>query len=202
VFTPSSRVLNHHYARPASASTPPGKPGSLIPPVTAPTDLRPRLANPGISHRTRLHAHRADFFAAAQYACSIGERSRLQFTGFAKIVLRLQIPCPRHPRRFRSIRPLFDDCKNRLQLFTGPRISFARLLSRLWMSFAVPGKSNRKKKIRHDKEAYKKRTVVERCFCRLKDFGRIATRYDKLASNFVSAVCFVATHFISMNITK
>ena len=57
----------------------------------------------------------------------------------------------------------------------------------------IPGKSNRKKKIRHDKEAYKGRNVVERCFCRLKDFRRIATRYDKLAQNFFSALCFVAT---------
>jgi transposase len=57
----------------------------------------------------------------------------------------------------------------------------------------IPGKSNRKRKIRHDKEAYKRRNVVERCFCRLKDFRRIATRYDKLAQNFLSALCLVAT---------
>lgn len=57
----------------------------------------------------------------------------------------------------------------------------------------IPSKSNRKKKIRHDKEAYKGRNVVERCFCRLKDWRRIATRYDKLAQNFFSALCFVAT---------
>jgi transposase len=57
----------------------------------------------------------------------------------------------------------------------------------------IPGKSNRKKKIRHDKKAYKGRNVVERCFCRLKDFRRIATRYDKLAQNFFSALCLAAT---------
>ncbi|PZR81037.1 MAG: IS5 family transposase [Hyphomicrobiales bacterium] len=57
----------------------------------------------------------------------------------------------------------------------------------------IEGKSNRKKKIRHDKKAYKNRNVVERCFCRLKDFRRIATRYDKLAQNFFSALCFAAT---------
>jgi transposase len=56
-----------------------------------------------------------------------------------------------------------------------------------------PGKSNRKKKIRHDKKAYKNCNAVERCFCRLKDFRHIATRYDKLAQNFVSALCFAAT---------
>ena len=31
----------------------------------------------------------------------------------------------------------------------------------------------------HDKQAYKDRNVIERCYCRLKDFRRIATRYDK-----------------------
>ena len=45
----------------------------------------------------------------------------------------------------------------------------------------IPGRSNRKKRIRHDKQAYKDRNVIERCYCRLKDFRRIATRYDKLA---------------------
>ena len=56
----------------------------------------------------------------------------------------------------------------------------------------IPSKSNRKKKIRHDKQAYKNRNVVERCFCRLKDWRRIATRYDKLAANFAAAVTLAA----------
>src|ERR1700688_3821738 len=56
----------------------------------------------------------------------------------------------------------------------------------------IPGKSNRKKRIRYDKEAYRGRNVIERCFCRLKDWRRIATRYDKLARNFLSALCLVA----------
>ena len=37
------------------------------------------------------------------------------------------------------------------------------------------------------KRAYKRRNVIERCFCRLKDFRRVATRYDKLAKNFLAA---------------
>jgi transposase len=56
----------------------------------------------------------------------------------------------------------------------------------------IPGRSNRKKRIRHDKQAYKDRNVIERCYCRLKDFRRIATRYDKLARNYFSALCLVA----------
>jgi transposase len=46
---------------------------------------------------------------------------------------------------------------------------------------AIPGRSNRKKRIRHDKQAYKARNVIERCYCRLKDFRLVAARYDKLA---------------------
>ena len=30
-------------------------------------------------------------------------------------------------------------------------------------------------------------------FCRLKDFRRVATRYDRLATNYLAAVCFAAT---------
>jgi len=56
----------------------------------------------------------------------------------------------------------------------------------------IPGRSNRKKRIRYDKQAYKGRNVIERCYCRLKDFRRVATRYDKLARNFFSTVCLAA----------
>ncbi|EAQ33448.1 putative transposase [Nitrobacter sp. Nb-311A] len=35
--------------------------------------------------------------------------------------------------------------------------------------------------------------TIERMFCRLKDFRRVATRYDRLAVNFMAAVCIAAT---------
>ena len=71
--------------------------------------------------------------------------------------------------------------------------AFRAWLKELGIMIVIPGKSNRTKRIRYDKEAYKDRNVVERCFCRLKDWRRIATRYDKLARNYLSALCFVAT---------
>ena len=43
-----------------------------------------------------------------------------------------------------------------------------------------------------DKRAYKQRHHIENAFCRLKDFRRIATRYDRLARNFLASVCLVA----------
>ena len=40
---------------------------------------------------------------------------------------------------------------------------------------------------------YRARNAVERMFCRLKDYRRIATRYDKLGANFLGAVYRVAS---------
>ncbi len=40
---------------------------------------------------------------------------------------------------------------------------------------------------------YRNRDAIERMFGRLKDFRRVATRYDRLAQNFVVAVCLAAS---------
>jgi len=56
----------------------------------------------------------------------------------------------------------------------------------------VPNKSNRKQPFCFDKNSYKQRHLIENAFCRLKDFRRIATRYDKLARNFLASICLVA----------
>ena len=46
--------------------------------------------------------------------------------------------------------------------------------------------------IPNDADADITRNLIERAFCRLKDWRRIATRYDKLATNFESAVAIAA----------
>ena len=52
----------------------------------------------------------------------------------------------------------------------------------------IPGRRNRNRSIRYDQERYRGRHLIENAFCRLKDFRRVATRYDKLAVNFLSGV--------------
>lgn len=52
----------------------------------------------------------------------------------------------------------------------------------------IPGRSNRKRTIPCDKQRCRSRHLVENAFCRPKDLRRGATRYDKLATNFLSAV--------------
>jgi transposase len=56
----------------------------------------------------------------------------------------------------------------------------------------IPGTRSRKRTIRHDKRRYRDRWRIEAAFRRLKDFRRVATRYDKLAANFASAVALAA----------
>jgi len=56
----------------------------------------------------------------------------------------------------------------------------------------IPSHPTRKHPWSIDLETYKERNLVERMFGRLKDFRRIATRYDKLARNFASAIALAA----------
>ena len=48
----------------------------------------------------------------------------------------------------------------------------------------IPGRRTRKKPVRHDRTHNKDRWRIEAAFCRLKDFRRVATRYDKLAVRY------------------
>ncbi len=57
----------------------------------------------------------------------------------------------------------------------------------------IPSKTTRRWKSCFSPVLYRARNAVERMFCRLKDYRRIATRYDKLGANFLSAVYIVAS---------
>jgi transposase len=56
----------------------------------------------------------------------------------------------------------------------------------------IPPKANRKIKRECDFALYCERNLVERFFNKLKNFRGIATRYDKLAQNFLAALHLVA----------
>jgi transposase len=43
-----------------------------------------------------------------------------------------------------------------------------------------------------DRELYRRRNLIERYFCNLKQFRRIATRFEKLARNFLAAVALAS----------
>ena len=56
----------------------------------------------------------------------------------------------------------------------------------------IPSKKNRKVPIPHDPVLYKRRHKIENSFARLKDWRRIATRYDRCPKVFMSACALAA----------
>jgi transposase len=56
----------------------------------------------------------------------------------------------------------------------------------------IPPKANRKQPIACDFDAYRDRNRIERMFNRLKQFRRIATRYDKTALSFLAFLSLAA----------
>ncbi len=57
----------------------------------------------------------------------------------------------------------------------------------------TPSTMSRPQPIPYSKALYQQRNLIERMFARLKDFRRIATRYDKLARNFLAGALIAAT---------
>lgn len=62
------------------------------------------------------------------------------------------------------------------------------LLNERGVTAIIPSKADRKTPIPHDAEMYKWRHLVENFFQRLKEFRRIATRYDKTDTSFAAAI--------------
>jgi transposase len=52
----------------------------------------------------------------------------------------------------------------------------------------IPPRSNRKEPREYDRERYKDRNLVERFWHKLKQYRRVATRYEKTARNFLAFV--------------
>ncbi|WP_299085958.1 IS5 family transposase [uncultured Ruegeria sp.] len=57
----------------------------------------------------------------------------------------------------------------------------------------IPGRKSRDKPVRYDKRRYKRRNRIEIMFGRLKDWRRVATRYDRCPKVFLSAIALAAT---------
>lgn len=62
----------------------------------------------------------------------------------------------------------------------------------------IPPKRNRKPQRAYDTTLYKERNLVERLFQKLKQFRRLATRYERLARNYM-AMLYLASAMIWLN---
>jgi transposase len=67
------------------------------------------------------------------------------------------------------------------------------LITRSGACANIPSCSRRIVRRSVDPDIYRQRNLIERFFCRIKQFRRIATRFDKLARNFHAAVLLAAT---------
>jgi transposase len=56
----------------------------------------------------------------------------------------------------------------------------------------IPSTASRTVPYPLDRRAYRRRNLIERLFGRLKNWRRIATRYDRLARNYMAALALVA----------
>ena len=56
----------------------------------------------------------------------------------------------------------------------------------------IPSTASRRTPYPLNKRIYRRRNVIERLFCRLKNWRRIATRYDHHASNYLAGITLAA----------
>ena len=76
---------------------------------------------------------------------------------------------------------------------------FRAALTQKGIAPCIPSSKSRKIAIPHDKTLYRKRHKIENMFGRLKDWRRIATRYDRCAQAFFSAICIAAAVAFYLN---
>jgi transposase len=76
---------------------------------------------------------------------------------------------------------------------------FRAALTAKCMTPCIPPKKNRTALIPYDANLYKQRHKVENMFAKLKDWRRIAMRYDRYAHTFFSAICLAASVIFYLN---
>ena len=74
---------------------------------------------------------------------------------------------------------------------------FREALQNMGIKPCIPGRKSRTKTVKYDKRRYKRRNRIEIMFGRLKDWRRVATRYDRCPKVFLSAIALAATVLFS-----
>src|SRR3974390_1958006 len=70
--------------------------------------------------------------------------------------------------------------------------SFRHWLKRRKIKAVIPSTATRRTPYPLDRKIYRRRNVIERMFCKLKNWRRIATRYDRHAQNYLSGLALAA----------
>lgn len=74
---------------------------------------------------------------------------------------------------------------------------FRTYLHQHGIRYTIPHRSNEHHQGTFDKQMYRKRNIVERLINRLKQFRRIATRYEKRAANFAAMITIASIFLFS-----
>ena len=93
--------------------------------------------------------------------------------------------------------PLFRMITDRIEAFLADRgydaDAIREEIEAAGVEAVIPAKVNRRNPALHDRTKYKWRNLIERLFNKLKNWRRIATRYDRNIKNFIAAVALAAT---------
>ena len=65
-------------------------------------------------------------------------------------------------------------------------------LRRAGIEPVIPSRRNRKQPASFDRETYKQRNLIERMFNKLRNWRRVATRYDKSATSFLAFIAIAS----------
>lgn len=71
--------------------------------------------------------------------------------------------------------------------------AFRRVIAAKGAQAVIPNNPSRAKKYPLDAHLYEQRHLVECCFSKLKQFRRVATRYEKTARNYLAVIALAAT---------
>ena len=92
--------------------------------------------------------------------------------------------------------PLFRMLTDRIDVLLADKgydaDSIREELAKAEVEAVIPAKSNRRIPIPHDREKYRWRNLVERLFSKLKNWRRVATRYDKTAESYLGFVALAS----------
>jgi transposase len=108
---------------------------------------------------------------------------RHESSEFERVLGKVRIPNRRGRPRCRPVRLAGD------KGYSYPRIR--RWLRRHGIKAVIPRRKDQRpddKRVKFDREAYRRRAVVEQCVGWLKESRALATRYDKLAVSYLATV--------------
>jgi transposase len=107
-----------------------------------------------------------------------------------------EIPPQLHHRLGHDPAALFDDLPKARWLLCNSGYDadwFRDALQAKGIQPCIPGRRSRNEPVRYDDRSYRRRSRIEIMFGRLKDWRRVATRYDRCSKRFFSAIALAAT---------